>query len=124
MEDILERPYHHVDDAFRVGAEWQKQKDEKIYRDFFNERNEGDASFKDLLAFKEGVEIGREEQKQQMMMGAVTYTKGHRTAYVLGREQLNLHGWFEREREFIKLLGDAKEGDRILIIKSDASQRL
>lgn len=52
-------------------ANWQKQKCEKELREFFNERNQGDASFKDLLSFKEGVQIGREEMKQQMLKGAV-----------------------------------------------------
>ena len=52
-------------------ANWQKQKEEKELRDFYEKRNQGDASYKDLLAFKEGVEIGREEMKTQMMKEAI-----------------------------------------------------
>ena len=29
VEDILDKPYHHVDDAFKAGAKWQKQQFEK-----------------------------------------------------------------------------------------------
>ena len=57
--------------AFLDGAKWQKTKDEKTLRDFFNARNQGDASFKDLLAFKEGVETGRKEMEEQMMSKAI-----------------------------------------------------
>ena len=52
-------------------ADWQKEQDERVYREFFNERNQGDASFRDLLAYKEGHRDGMEEQKDQMMKDAV-----------------------------------------------------
>ena len=52
-------------------ADWQKEQDERVYREFFNERNQGDASFRDLLAYKEGHRDGMEEQKDQMMKEAV-----------------------------------------------------
>ena len=60
-----------LEKAFKAGAKWQKTKDEKILRDFFNARNQGDASFKDLLAFKEGVETGRKEMEEKMMAKAI-----------------------------------------------------
>ena len=31
VEDILERPYHYVDDAFIAGAKWQKEQMLKVY---------------------------------------------------------------------------------------------
>ena len=55
-------------------ADWQKEQDERVYREFFNERNQGDASFRDLLAYKEGHRDGMEEQKDQMMKDAVETT--------------------------------------------------
>lgn len=52
-------------------ANWQKEQDERVYRKFFNDRNQGDASFYDLLAYREGHRDGMDEQKEQMMKGAV-----------------------------------------------------
>lgn len=52
-------------------ADWQKEQDERVYREFFNERNQGDASFRDLLAYKEGHSDGMEEQASQMLKDAV-----------------------------------------------------
>lgn len=57
--------------GFKAGAKWQKEKDEHIYRDFFDARNQGDASLLDLLAYQEGHRDGMAEQKEQMMEEAV-----------------------------------------------------
>ncbi len=51
--------------CFIAGAKWQKEKDERIYRDFFDARNQGDASLLDLLAYQEGYRDGMAEQKEQ-----------------------------------------------------------
>lgn len=59
------------EDAFKAGSKWQKEKDESIYRKFFNDRNQGDASFYDLLAYREGHRDGMDEQKEQMMKNMV-----------------------------------------------------
>lgn len=58
-------------ESFIAGAEWQKEQDERVYREFFNERNQGDASFRDLLVYKEGHRDGMEEHKDQMMKDSV-----------------------------------------------------
>ena len=67
--------YEHFGDvvmkAFFAGAKWQEKKDEITLRKFFNDRNQGDASFYDLLAYREGHRDGMEEQKEQMMKEAV-----------------------------------------------------
>ena len=57
----------------KAGAKWQKEKDESIYRKFFNDRNQGDPSFYDLLAYREGHRDGMDEQKEQMMKNAVPF---------------------------------------------------
>ena len=61
----------YAKNRFIAGAKWQKEKDESIYRKFFNDRNQGDASFYDLLAYREGHRDGMDEQKEQMMNEAV-----------------------------------------------------
>ena len=62
---------YDIEEAIEYGAKWQKEQDESIYRRFFEERNQGDASFYDLLAYKEGYRDGADEQKEQMMKEAV-----------------------------------------------------
>ena len=56
--------------GFKAGAKWQEEKDGRIYRDFFDARNQGDASFLDLLAYREGHRDGMDEQREQMMKDA------------------------------------------------------
>ena len=72
---------------FIEGAKWQEEKDERIYRDFFNERNQGDASFRDLLAYKEGHCDGMTEQKEQMLKEAVEISYKGGTARINGEEK-------------------------------------
>lgn len=62
---------YDLEEAIEYGAKWQKEQDERIYRDFFDARNQGDASFLDLLAYKEGHRDGMKERREQMMKEAV-----------------------------------------------------
>lgn len=70
-EWLIGENLEHIEAAYIAGANWQKEKDERIYRDFYDARNQGDASFLDLLAYREGHRDGMDEQKEQMMKEAV-----------------------------------------------------
>lgn len=106
-------------------ADWQKEQDERVYREFFNERNQGDASFRDLLAYKEGHRDGMEEQKNQMMKEAVegvieeaSFNNGekHNTIrFSFDEESLHVENriWFPRS---------GKDGDKVRIIVLKAEE--
>jgi len=96
---------------FISGVKWQKEQDERIYREFFNERNQGDPSFRDLLSYKEGHRDGMEEQKDLMMKDVV---KGKIIFLLNGDVAINIGDMDEYK------LGDKV---RIIIVKEKENEQ-